>query len=220
MKTMVGLMAGAAMLAGASVANAAVINLGDASFSGLDGFETGSVGLGDGVTLTVTAKSSLNFILGWGPVEPKIDHTSDGLGVLNNALEDPQVDGSGSNDSLLFEFSQAVNLINVWFTANNEQSCFLFWCSDETNDDWNIYVDGELVANDSVQNPFPFGNDGVSSISFEALADGLTDDWRVSQIEYDVPPVPLPAAVWFMLTALGGLAGTRWLKKGTKAAAA
>ncbi|WP_299438017.1 VPLPA-CTERM sorting domain-containing protein [uncultured Rhodospira sp.] len=220
MKTMVGLMAGAAMLAGASVANAAMIDLGDASFSGLHGLESGSVILGDGVTLTVTAKSSWDFIPGWGPVEPTIDHTSEGLGVLNNAWEDPQVDGEWSNDSLLFEFSRAVNLINVWFTANNEESCFWFFCSDETNDDWNIYVNDVLVAVDDPQNPFPFGNDGIGAIRFEALADGASDDWRVSQIEYEVPAVPLPAAVWFMLTALGGLAGSRWLKKGAKAAAA
>ncbi|MQX37705.1 VPLPA-CTERM sorting domain-containing protein [Roseospira navarrensis] len=30
--------------------------------------------------------------------------------------------------------------------------------------------------------------------------------------------VPLPAAVWFMLTALGGLVGGRWLKRGDAAA--
>ena len=31
------------------------------------------------------------------------------------------------------------------------------------------------------------------------------------------PPVPLPAAAWFMLTAIGGLFGSRWLKKGQSA---
>ncbi|WP_170294965.1 VPLPA-CTERM sorting domain-containing protein [Roseospira navarrensis] len=35
-----------------------------------------------------------------------------------------------------------------------------------------------------------------------------------------VSAVPLPAAAWFLLTALGGLVGTRWLKKDKAAAAA
>ena len=32
-------------------------------------------------------------------------------------------------------------------------------------------------------------------------------------VNFDVQPVPLPAAAWFMLTALGGLFGARWVKR-------
>ncbi|WP_299437722.1 VPLPA-CTERM sorting domain-containing protein [uncultured Rhodospira sp.] len=49
----------------------------------------------------------------------------------------------------------------------------------------------------------------VTEFTFEAASS--TDGWGIDDIK--VGATPLPAAAWFMLTALGGLVGTRWLKR-------
>ncbi|MQX36445.1 THxN family PEP-CTERM protein [Roseospira navarrensis] len=41
---------------------------------------------------------------------------------------------------------------------------------------------------------------------------------NTANLQASLNVVPLPAAAWFMLTALGGLFGSRWLKKGRAAA--
>ncbi|WP_170294754.1 VPLPA-CTERM sorting domain-containing protein [Roseospira navarrensis] len=55
---------------------------------------------------------------------------------------------------------------------------------------------------------------------FEVIFDQSTsnDGWGAD--DFTVGAVPLPAAAWFLLTALGGLVGTRWLKKGDAGATA
>jgi hypothetical protein len=52
--------------------------------------------------------------------------------------------------------------------------------------------------------------EAVDSFTFAATAHN--DGWGIDDIKVGIAPVPLPAAVWFLLTALGGLVGARWLK--------
>jgi len=65
---------------------------------------------------------------------------------------------------------------------------------------WQIAIDGT--------NSWAF--DGYATFTFGSAFSG-SDPAMQFKIT-DVPPVPLPAAAWFMLTALGGLVGSRWLK--------
>jgi hypothetical protein len=61
-----------------------------------------------------------------------------------------------------------------------------------------------------------FGN--VLAADFQVT---FSDDVMVTAINgVDVNKVPLPAAVWFMLTAIGGLVGSRWLRTDKAAVAA
>ncbi|MQX37712.1 VPLPA-CTERM sorting domain-containing protein [Roseospira navarrensis] len=77
----------------------------------------------------------------------------------------------------------------------------------DTSDPWNIntvfvssaFADGFTMAGQMALLP---GGGSANEILIEAG---------------NVPAVPLPAAVWFLLTALGGLAGSRWLKTGKAA---
>ncbi|WP_299441745.1 VPLPA-CTERM sorting domain-containing protein [uncultured Rhodospira sp.] len=55
--------------------------------------------------------------------------------------------------------------------------------------------------------------------SFKWSATARNDGWGLDDIKIG-SAVPLPAAVWFMLTALGGLAGLRWMNQNRLAMAA
>lgn len=55
--------------------------------------------------------------------------------------------------------------------------------------------------------------------SFKWSATARNDGWGLDDIKIG-SAVPLPAAVWFMLTALGGLAGLRWMNQHRLAVAA
>lgn len=52
----------------------------------------------------------------------------------------------------------------------------------------------------------------LQSESTAAILDGDTVESLVASVQ----PVPLPAAAWFILTALGGLVGARWLTRRTE----
>jgi len=55
--------------------------------------------------------------------------------------------------------------------------------------------------------------------AFRWSATARNDGWGLDDIKVG-SAVPLPAAAWFMLTALGGLAGVRWLNQPRRAMAA
>ncbi|WP_299441133.1 VPLPA-CTERM sorting domain-containing protein [uncultured Rhodospira sp.] len=58
---------------------------------------------------------------------------------------------------------------------------------------------------------------GDYTLAFAATPVGSGNEFGGFIDDVALNAVPLPAAAWFMLTALGGLIGTRWLKKGQAA---
>ncbi|WP_170294751.1 VPLPA-CTERM sorting domain-containing protein [Roseospira navarrensis] len=191
---------------GAATANAAVFDFQQAGNTSAQplGFSQGSI------SGTVTAQYSGPYA---GSLTPVVTQNTYGLGVSTWYHENGEVDGAPGVETLLFEFDTKVRLNSVSFAKADDNGCVFGLCWD---DDWTVKVDDVTVANDSQQNPFLFGGlSGIVASSFSVSANGWDDSWRVSQM--DVSAVPLPAAAWFLLTALGGLFGTRWLKKGQTA---
>lgn len=149
----------------------------------------------DGLGFTVTA--------GVGLGTPYVTQESDGLGVYTDRTgrifddTDSDVDGQPGTEYLLFTFDSAVKLVNVLFgDADND-------------DDWDVIVDGELIANDVDDNPFYFAYREATTL--KVRADGLNDSWRVQSLQ--IAPVPLPATGLMLVGALGGLGLLRRRRK-------
>lgn len=92
------------------------------------------------------------------------------------------------------------------------------------------HTDGYLAANMRVLN----GTDTVAAFVRGSMGDNdfanviggnrygwltfnTVDGLAIDNVSLEVEPIPLPAAVWFMLTAVGGLFGARWMRKGRAA---
>lgn len=167
----------------ATGAQAVTFNLTGASGGDLSGVgaKTATFDMG-GVSGTVTAGSTYNN------ASAEITGNTSGIGVSNRRRDNPDIDGAIGDDWLTFSFNTAVQLISVAFG------------NVDSNDDWDVYVDGVRVANESGSNPYFFG--GVVGSSFSVLADGFFDNFTVSS--FTVAPIPLPAS---SLLLIGGLAG-------------
>lgn len=63
---------------------------------------------------------------------------------------------------------------------------------------------------------FNIAAQGIYTLEFIATP-GIGNEHGAFIDDVSLSAVPLPAAAWFMLTALGGLVGSRWLKKGAAA---
>lgn len=76
------------------------------------------------------------------------------------------------------------------------------------------YSIGDLTADDWITATFISDSfaDGFKIAGIMNVAAGGGSANEIMIKAGDVPPVPLPAAAWFMLTAFGGLVGSRWLK--------
>lgn len=157
----------------------------------------------DGVQGHVTAGNNRNRST------PSISVAWDGIGVRSGYFNNPDLDGR-YNEWLEFSFKKAVRLISVTFASVDH------------NDDWDVFVDGTEVANDSTQNPFRFY--GKIGTSFRVLADyayckGYCGDNFVIKgfkFEHAPAPVPLPATG---LLLIGGLAGLGFMRRRKKFAA-
>ncbi|MBB4315088.1 VPLPA-CTERM sorting domain-containing protein [Roseospira marina] len=205
------LAAGAFALSAAS-ANAAIVDLdfGSSMFGVGYGQTSKTYALGDGVELTVSAGNTST-----GLFAPESYLGQNGFGFTNTTgwVDDPHVDGFGPNEFIDFTFNKIVDFVSVGFSLFNN------W--PEWDDDAALYVDGtEVGGSPTDDNPFFFASE-TSGTTLRVAALGWNDDFKIKSLSYDIPAeVPLPAAAWFMLTALGGLAGGRWLRKGDARAAA
>lgn len=129
-----------------------------------------------------------------------ITQNSEGLGVNNlNPDGSGDIDGFGSNDILIFEFSRSVRLNEVIFENVDNNDDFVFYTPDQSPN----------AAQFDIFNPIPFdtdGDEGLFSFNFVGTtfgigAIGFNDNFRVSQL--NVSAVPLPAGLPLLLAGLG-----------------
>lgn len=138
----------------------------------------------------------------------------DGIGVKTSRRDSPDLDGNG-DEWLTFTFEKAVRLIWVSFSHLDR------------NDDWDIYVDGQRVANENRNNPYWFnGGAGIVAKSFKVLADGhrcflfgcSTDNFVISKVKFEHAPAPVPLPATGLLL-IGGLAGLGFMRRRKQQAA-
>jgi hypothetical protein len=172
---------------------------------------TGAAGAVAGGPLTYTSSASASGFLNNGAV---VTVSSNGLGVNGNPdLNPEQIDGSPnfSSETLTITFSWAVNLVD--FTLGLLDS----------NDDYEVSFNGGTFSHygPGLVNPMP-GQNYVSSFSVRATGAGIFQDGLFGNDNFtlasaNVSPVPLPAAGFLLLGAMGGLAALR-RRKGAAAA--
>ena len=145
----------------------------------------------------------------------------DGLGVSNDEID-------GDRESITIEFSSLINVVEFYvldlFTSRNgrNQEVGSYRTFDGTT--WSNLIDFTADSNEVVNS----GDIGFLAVAvnlpvkaIEWSYSGANDNVGVG--DYAVAGLavtPLPAAAWFLLTGLGGLAGMRWLRKDRAAEAA
>lgn len=194
-------------LLAAAFAVASVVGAGTASAAVIS-FQGGATGAGSGVSLSCQALGILNSGC-------SVTYNGAGLGVNGFPDTQPgQIDGSPifSSERLTLSFAQDMVWNNVRFGR---------W---DSNDDARISADGGLsfqyTGNSSTVN---LGGYVSSQLTISAYGNPLggdcagffcsrgNDSFTVRSI--DVDPVPLPAAGFLLLGAMGGLAALRRKQK-------
>lgn len=174
-KTLAGLALALGVGMSASTASAITVN-----FTG--GPNGTSLDFGD---FTVTASALLS-------PAPIVTHNSNGLGVRANIFDSVgSLDSFEGFEALTFSFDTTVVVNSVSF--NNLGG----------NDDYSVFVDGFPVALGINANPLV----GPATLDSFTIGVGLRDGdrFRIASIDYDIAPIPLPAAGWMLLAGLGGL---------------
>jgi len=208
----------------ASAASAAVISFetdepGFVSVPGgdNDGEEVGPFASGVNTTTFTLESDTFDFnLLPFGPPftidlnnETNIAFTqnNEGLGVDNlNPDGDIDIDGFGSNDIVIFRFSEAIALNRIIFEDIEGADDVTFVTS--TGFGGAIEFDIQDLAFDDTDGDEGFVDFGGRKITaFGIGARGKYDSFRISRVE--VNSVPLPAAGWMLLAGVGGMAAMR-----------
>lgn len=123
---------------------------------------------------------------------PVVTHNSNGLGVDANFLDSTgSLDSREGFEALTFTFDQTVVVNSVSFNGLGG------------GENYSVIVDGVPVALGISDNPLV----GPATLDSFTIGTGLRDGdrFRIASIDYDIAPIPLPAAGWMLLAGLGGL---------------
>jgi hypothetical protein len=158
-----------------------------------------------------------------------IGRYSSGAGVTNALTDNShQVDGSGFKDFIQISFDYPASITQIhltYFDAYDVEkeldwswNCWCWYVSDYNivdDDDFRWMVDtsgdgaigiGDWVSDNENPNPFS-GFGGETSLVWGFGAFEHNDDWKLKKVsvEYEMAPIPLPASVFLLLGAVGGL---------------
>lgn len=184
-KKLVGWLSGVAAMVLATSASAALVTY-DLSGNG------GNIGnpytfSSDGHNMQARAQVASNG--GWS-TSRNLFQTHNGLGVKGGWLDSSQIDGNGSDESIVFSFSSSVTLVGALLGS-------LGW-----NDDFNLSVyDGSWTT---VRDDATSLGGSYSGTRFRFWADHSSDDFYVKSLRFDVAAVPEPATL--ALLGLGMIA--------------
>lgn len=161
----------------------------------------------DGLDLNVGGRKCFLGACGGVPVQ----HWSNGFGVDYGVLDNHQVDGALGNEAVTLAFSRAVSITALSFSyADRSDDVAVFRLAD------GAYVheaSGPIVRLGGRLGSFTLTG-GTSATGFAVAALDWDDAFKLRgvTVRYDDPevaPVPLPAAGWMLLAAMGGLAAAR-----------
>jgi len=221
MKTLTTLAAVGGMLLGAS-ANAATFdfvamadNPGDANYQGEKGFTSFSATV-DGITVTATGTDTGDFLTyladpgsyagGLNNEFAYLDKNTAGLGVCtvlttNDQCNPSSDDNATADEVLILDFGTEVTISDLFFRDANHNAINF-----GSGEDFSLFIDGVFAGIYQYGSPlvasftgtqFAFSADDFNDGRF--VADG--DEFYIS----NVSAVPVPAAVWLLGSALGGL---------------
>ncbi|MGR3322340.1 MAG: VPLPA-CTERM sorting domain-containing protein [Pseudooceanicola sp.] len=166
---------------------------------------------------TVTAKAGYElgqdcFVDDCGPLPVHVSQSLVGLGVTTDGVIDPDINNTSaiSNNFLTLSFDRMVKFQSVLFDGYDEGV--------DGDDHVDIYVDGVLKISNfliETENPLDLSAYAGSSISFGAEFNEFEDlylfnDFTVASL---TAQVPLPAGVFLLGGAVGGLAALRRRRK-------
>lgn len=141
--------------------------------------------------------------------DPRIGRYVGGAGVVNSPTDgDHQADGNGWKDFISIAFDAPVTLSKVVFSFFGSNDDFR-WIHDSSGN--GAIGVGDAISARVSSNPYS-GFGSASSSLFAIGAFDSDDEWKLKAVTVEFAPpaeVPLPAAGWLMLAALGGLAAAR-----------
>lgn len=203
LKGLAGATAMAVVLAAASQASATTVDFA----TGGDGTAAGGSVAGGPLTYTLSAAAT-GFLNGGGA---SVTQSSNGLGVNGSPdLQPYQIDSIPGSEVLTVTFSWAVKLLDISLGLLNGWDDFEI----ATNNTGYTHYGPNLV------NPISIGENYVTWFSIRASGDG--ERWRLGNDAFtlataSVAAVPVPAAGFLLMGALGGLAALRRRKTLTAA---
>lgn len=170
----------------------------------------------EGVSMSVTGWSS-----GGDSFSPLGSISAAQIGLWNNWMGvegegsmSPTMDNFGLDfDFLMFEFNQEVTLdgIGLGYIENDSDLSIATMEAGELLSVGSIYdADLGLNAVDAPAVASSIWIIGAFHPSFGSIQDFSWDGFKLNELSVDINPVPLPAAVWFLVT---GLLGFGWLRR-------
>lgn len=152
-------------------------------------------------------------ITGGSVVDGRIGRYYGGAGVSNSAGDGSHtVDGNGWDDFIQITFSKMVLIRSISFGYYDAWDYFRILT--DASGDGAIGVGDSYSSAYQVTGNNPFSGVGMKTNIFAVAAFGQYDSWKLKSVtvEYEDGSggvVPLPAAGWLMLGALGGLGALR-----------